>query len=565
MMAGKKTKNRTDYTHQDVRREGRKNELKRGLKLFLGLLFVFLLLFINGVNSTAVPDAQAVPLTFLLDWAALPNGAPADMNPYPYVETHTNVAGSGVDVTLTIPETGFNEVYRATDPGGNVPSTYMGSSEVFRYWHDNVDGDPVTIVIDFSQPVIIDEIMIGGNRINGWANGVVEFVAKDASGGLGNVVLPNPSVYPDPSVLANVTSPAALPGTAPLNIIDGSANYFAEYVPARQSYVAVGNDDIYHWAVFDYEGAVVQSLVWEEYCTNVTDPRTARANIFQCNLNSAYLASFNFAPALDWGDLPDTGAGTGAGDYETNSSDNGPSHSLDMVTYMGSCVEAESDGQPDTEAGTDNVGGDDGTSNFVVGSCAVAGDDEDGVSFSGNWSDGTAEMSATSSAAACLNVWLDFTNGAAVGSDGDFDDTYLTVSEHVIQNQLVAAGANSTPFTLPADVADGATFYLRARLTPQDGGGGCTNADAYGGTAVPTGQATGGEVEDYQISFSPTAISLSRVDAQDHSGIWGIWAAVALFIFTILVVLRPQMRKARAAASDQRYSEDFVPDYKPER
>ncbi len=526
---------------QDVKSGRQRQQKKRGAKLFLGLLFVLLLLFVNGFNPTAVPDAQAVPLTAFLDWGLLAN-APAG---YPYIETYTNVNGSGVDVTVTIPEIGQDENYRAEDPdtsANDFPFDYLGDSSVFRYWHSTSHANPVTIVLDFSQPVVIDEIMMGGNRLNSGINGVIEFVAKDAPGGLGNTVLPNPSVYPSPGVTDSAPVVGSL--TAPLNIVNDGVDYHVEYVAARESYVSIGADGTYRWVIMDYEGAVVQSLVWEEYCTGVTDPQTARDNLAAyCPGNSAYLASFNFAPATDWGDLPDTGAGTTAGNYNTTSGDSGPSHSLDMVTYMGSCVEAELDGQPNATAT-----GDDGTTNFAVGTCAVAGDDEDGVSFSGNWSDGTAEMSVVSSAAACLNVWLDFTDGVTVGSDGDFNDT-LTNSEHVIQNQLVAAGTNNPTFALPAGVADGATFFLRARLTPRDvgGGGGCGLAEAYGGTASPNGAATGGEVEDYQMNFSPTAVTLRDVGTSDVSNSLWLIAAAALFAFSMLLAL-PRLRKARVVA-----------------
>ncbi|MCP4428490.1 MAG: hypothetical protein GY803_28735 [Chloroflexi bacterium] len=489
MMAGKKTKNRTDYTHQDARREGRKNELKRGLKLFLGLLFVFLLLFINGVNP--VPDAQAIPLTFFLDWGNLPDGADDPTPPpdvYPYTETHINVAGSGVDMTLTIPEMGQDNGYRRDDPGADSnPNTYMLDPSVFRYWHTNSHANPVTILVDFSQPVVIDEIMIGGNRINSGVNGVIEFAAKDAPGGMGNVVLPNPSVYPNPSVSVNVASPAPIPGTAPLNIVDGSANYFAAYVSARQSYVTVGNDATYHWAVFDYEGAVVQSLVWEEYCTDVTDPQTARANIATyCPGNSAYLASFSFAPATDWGDLPDTAVGVGSGNYNTTNVDAGPSHIIDSATYLGSCIDSELDGQPHLYAGTDGINGDDGSGGGVVGICDSVGDDEDGISFVTPLVPGNpACVNVEASVGGVLNGWMDF-NG-----DGDFTDT----GEQIFSDEAMSAGLNGSecfnvPNPAPAIANDNAV-YARFRYTAASGQGG----------GAPTGPAGNGEVEDYYVTL----------------------------------------------------------------
>ena len=202
---------------------------------------------------------------------------------------------------------------------------------------------------------------------------------------------------------------------------------------------------------------------------------------------------FTFA---DWGDLPDSGAGTGAGNYNTNSSDNGPYHLLDGSTYLGSCVDSEGDGQPDTEAGNAGGGsgnGDDGNSSTAVGSCTAA-DDEDGVVFvTPLIPGGTACVDVTTSAAGTLNGWIDFNN------DGDFGDA----GEHIFSNEAMGAGlnhatsinaANATCFAVPATAAaitaDHAV-YSRFRYTAT----GDAAADS------PIGPAATGEVEDYYQEF----------------------------------------------------------------
>ena len=52
----------------------------------------------------------------------------------------------------------------------------------------------------------------------------------------------------------------------------------------------------------------------------------------------------------DYGDLPDTGAGTGIGNYNTTLADNGARHLIDGTTFLGSRVDAETDGQPNATA-----------------------------------------------------------------------------------------------------------------------------------------------------------------------------------------------------------------------
>ena len=73
----------------------------------------------------------------------------------------------------------------------------------------------------------------------------------------------------------------------------------------------------------------------------------------------------------DWGDAP--------APLPTLSASNGARHAVDAAgtLRLGACVDTEADGQPNSGAT-----GDDGASGgSVVGACGVAGDDEDGVSF----------------------------------------------------------------------------------------------------------------------------------------------------------------------------------------
>ena len=71
------------------------------------------------------------------------------------------------------------------------------------------------------------------------------------------------------------------------------------------------------------------------------------------------------------------------------------------------------------------------------------------------------------------------------------------------------------------------TYYARFRLYPVDGNNLCTT------TRTPTGVAPGGEVEDYQWGFTPTAVTLSGISASSAASP----AALPLGIVIILGVL----------------------------
>ncbi len=204
----------------------------------------------------------------------------------------------------------------------------------------------------------------------------------------------------------------------------------------------------------------------------------------------------------DYGDLPSA--------YGlTLVSENGARHSISSLT-IGSCVDAESDGVPDSQSL-----GDDG-----VGSCP---DDEGSLVASGDWNDGTAELSIVGgiSADGCLNIWLDFTDGAGgIGFDADFDDSYDDGSvlwpEWVLQNEPVSASQSAVTFALPTGISvGGATFGMRTRLTPRDANDGCANMEAYvTGSAAPTGPATGGEVVDALVEGSTVPVQLQSFEVE---------------------------------------------------
>ena len=188
---------------------------------------------------------------------------------------------------------------------------------------------------------------------------------------------------------------------------------------------------------------------------------------------------------LDFGDLPDS-----YGTYEASS---GPKHSAGRLR-LGLQVDGESDGQPGTNPILDDVNG---------------RNDEDGVITIGNWRSGTPTFQYTvngCSAPPCfLSAWIDW---------GEYDedlkswlpDGTFGITDTLFINEPVVNGTETFTFTIPANVGFAATFNTRFRL--------CDTTDACN-TPLDTssGDAPLGEVEDYQWSFDPNAVSLNSFTA----------------------------------------------------
>ncbi|HSK77541.1 MAG TPA: DUF11 domain-containing protein [Thermoanaerobaculia bacterium] len=184
---------------------------------------------------------------------------------------------------------------------------------------------------------------------------------------------------------------------------------------------------------------------------------------------------------LDFGDAADPA-------YLTRFASNGARHLLGSGVYLGACVDSELDGQPTAGANGDDAGA--GLSTF--GTCAAAGDDEDGVAFTTPLTAGTtAGVDVTANEACTLSAWIDF------NADGDWSDP----GEDLFPGgTALAAGANPLSFAVPAGALLGTTA-ARFRCTTEG--------------AVPfTGEAADGEVEDYAVTLvTPPAVTASKTAA----------------------------------------------------
>ncbi|MGB0134157.1 GEVED domain-containing protein, partial [Dokdonella sp.] len=196
----------------------------------------------------------------------------------------------------------------------------------------------------------------------------------------------------------------------------------------------------------------------------------------------------------DFGDLPDGGAGTGPDNYSTLFSDNGPAHGIVPGLHIGTCVDAELDGQPTMGADGDDLA----TGSSTSGSCAVAGDDEDGVQLRALYNEGSptttpVTVTNTTPNPATMCGFIDW-NGN--GSFGDLNEA---------AQAAVPAGTSAGSVILDFGVVPAGNVpspYARFRLSTDAG---CS----------PTGVASDGEVEDYVADSAGGAMSLGNLVWED--------------------------------------------------
>jgi Ca2+-binding RTX toxin-like protein len=193
---------------------------------------------------------------------------------------------------------------------------------------------------------------------------------------------------------------------------------------------------------------------------------------------------------VDYGDAPDTGAGTGVGNYQTLASDSGPSHTIVSGLFLGASVDGDDGTLQNDRANADDVD-------------SALPDDEDGVlnlldlqGTIGAAPTVTLLATNTTGSAATLSGWIDF-NG-----DGVFDNS--TERAQI----AVPDGTTDERFTLtfsaiPFD--SGRTTYARFRLS--------TDAAAENST----GAATDGEVEDFAFAITAPGTGLPRSTVEVNS------------------------------------------------
>ena len=186
-----------------------------------------------------------------------------------------------------------------------------------------------------------------------------------------------------------------------------------------------------------------------------------------------YPVAIELLPNVDWGDAPDTGSGSGAGNYNTLADDNGPSHNIVDGLRIGAVIDAEEDGQPTAQADGDDT-------NPINDP-----DDEDGLVLEdlallvGHQALVRVNVTNLTGEPAVLYGWIDF------DGNGQFE-----VSERA--TVAVLDGSDNVQVLLnfgsvPQNSAS--ATYARFRLS--------TDSEA----ASAVGPAADGEVEDYPVTI----------------------------------------------------------------
>lgn len=181
-----------------------------------------------------------------------------------------------------------------------------------------------------------------------------------------------------------------------------------------------------------------------------------------------------FVGNIDLGDLPDTGAGTGIGNYNTLRSDNGAQHQIVAGLFMGERVDNEADGQPGIDADGDDA----------AAPAMPVLDDEDGVQPADlvfiATTPGVVPVRVTNTLAvptqANLCGYVDF------NADGDFLDAGESAVNTVPPGSTGATVQLNFGTVSPTSAR---RTYARFRLTTA--------------SCAPTGAVADGEVEDYAV------------------------------------------------------------------
>ncbi|MGJ3237549.1 MAG: SdrD B-like domain-containing protein [Anaerolineae bacterium] len=200
--------------------------------------------------------------------------------------------------------------------------------------------------------------------------------------------------------------------------------------------------------------------------------------------NADLTIDFGFSVAYDLGDAPDS--------YGTTTASNGAQHVIVSSLRLGRVIDDEADGQPSVDADGDDTS---------------ASDDEDSITFPILIAGTTVVLDVTafnnSGNPTNLVLWIDFDDSGTFDAGEGF--TAIVPSDPAEQVIPVTVIVPIDADTLTDDDGDNiGETYARVRLT----------TDAIG-TGDPTGLASDGEVEDYQVFINPPGISITKSDGQN--------------------------------------------------
>ena len=208
--------------------------------------------------------------------------------------------------------------------------------------------------------------------------------------------------------------------------------------------------------------------------------------------------------------------------YDTDLISNGPRHYFPSppANFLGDCVDTENNGQDSIAANGDN-GNQAGAAVSTYGSCGGSGD-EDGVAMNDRkWGDGQGSVDVNVTGSGCVVAWADW-NGDGQFT-GSLNDGVSNVNEFLFAIDA-SSGSNPTTqtFAAPLSAGDGGTYVYPSNLNTRYRlfEGTCASLGGPGAVAPRfVGNAVGGEVEDYQWGFNPTAVTLNTFTADSSSSV----------------------------------------------
>ena len=233
---------------------------------------------------------------------------------------------------------------------------------------------------------------------------------------------------------------------------------------------AVGTNN---WQQFDY--------IWSSGAA--TTATFSLTNIITIGLGNDFgIDEISLCALSDYGDAPDTSAGTGTGNYQTLAANGGPQHAIVSGLQIGTAPDSDSDGFANGSDANSNATDDDSEGTADEGSITFGALETGDTNYSLN----SIAVTNTTGGNATLFGWIDF------DQNGSFDEDERATAT-VINGTTTA---NLSWSSLPGIVSG--TTYARFRLAASAD----LTAGSNGGVdEASLGTAASGEVEDYQLTI----------------------------------------------------------------
>ncbi len=248
--------------------------------------------------------------TYTMDWSQIGWVNPANITAnFPYNQTFTDIEGSGVDMTVTVHKqpslnSSGNEFANPNCSQcvfGNEVTSYVPSGEILRLFKKN-NNEIDSISISFSEPILLDNFIMGGERSPGGGTfGVSQVTFWDGPNGTGNKVGANVCNWVNVSADAEISVENALSTTVPINVLTGQTSATVPVQMGNQimtyhdgSFYGFGTQNVRPWTVLNMDSVYVQSIKWYTYGSSTINPSTAKDNLVLSGNLSAYISSFNF-------------------------------------------------------------------------------------------------------------------------------------------------------------------------------------------------------------------------------------------------------------------------------